>query len=619
MGEGNLSIDILSELVIYMKYARYLPNEKRRETWEELVTRCRDTHIRKFPELRGEIEEAFKSVYEKKVLPSARSLQFGGKPIEISPNRLYNCSATAIDHWQVFSETMFLLLGGSGVGYSVQAHHVDKLPEIKARLKRKRRFLISDSIEGWADAIKVLMKSYFYGQSTISFDYSDIRPKGAPLITSGGKAPGPQPLHDCIHHIEAILKAKEPGTKLTPLECHDIICHISDAVLSGGIRRAACIALFSMDDEEMMSSKYGQWYERNPQRGRANNSTVVLRHKITKKRFFELWERVKLGEGDPGIFLSNCKESLTNPCAEISLRNPGFCNLTTVNLSDVEDQADFNYRVEQAAKIGTLQASYTDFHYLRSVWQRNAERDSLIGVGLTGVASEKVLELDLKEAADLVVETNKEWAEKLGIKPAARTTTMKPSGTSSLVVGSSSGVHAWYAKYYIRRMQVLKTEPIYKYLKKTIPELIEDDYFQPSTQAIIFIPVKAPEDAITRDEPIYEQLERIKRFNIEWVRQGHISGENTNNVSATVFVKEEEWDMVGRWMWENRQYYNGITILPYEGGNHKQAPHEEITEEKYNELVKHLKKLDLSKISEYEDNTNLKEQVACSGSVCDIL
>jgi len=331
----KLSNKILSDITIYMKYARYLPELNRRETWEELVTRNKKMHIKKYPELEEEIESNYKFVYDKKVLPSMRSMQFGGKPIEISPNRIYNCAYMPIEHIDTFSETMFLLLGGTGVGYSVQKHHVAKLPPVnRPYTKRKRRFLIGDSIEGWADSIKVLMKSYLNGKSSrIEFDYSDIRPKGARLITSGGKAPGPQPLKECILKITGILENHEDGDQLTTLEVHDIICYIADAVLAGGIRRAALISLFSADDDSMMSCKTGNWWELNPQRGRSNNSAVLMRHRITKEFFMNIWKRVELsGSGEPGIYLSNDKEYGTNPCCFVACLFYSNTNRTSSNI-----------------------------------------------------------------------------------------------------------------------------------------------------------------------------------------------------------------------------------------------------------------------------------------------
>ena len=571
----NISNKILSDITVHMKYAKYIPEFNRRETWKELVTRNKNMHIKRYPLLKDEIENVYKMVYDKKILPSMRSLQFGGKPIEISPNRVYNCAYLPLDHIDSFSEIMFLLLGGTGVGYSVQNHHVDKLPPVnKPYAKRKRRFLIGDSIEGWADAIKVLMKSYLNGKSSrIEFDYSDVRPKGAQLVTSGGKAPGPQPLKECIVKITGILSEKEDGDKLSTLEVHDIVCHIADAVLAGGIRRAALISLFSASDDEMIGSKAGNWWETDPQRGRANNSAVLMRHKITKSFFMDLWKRVELsGAGEPGIYLNNDKDWGTNPCCEIALRPYQFCNLCEVNASDLESQEDFNNRVKGAAFIGTLQAGYTDFHYLRDVWRETTEKDALIGVSMTGIGSGTVLGYDMTKAADVVKRENTRVAKIIGINKAARCTTVKPAGTTSLALGTSSGIHAWHNDFYIRRVRVGKNESIYKYLVENHPELVEDEYFRPHDTAVISVPQKAPAGAIMRTESPFQLLERIKKVAMEWVAPGHRNGSNTHNVSATVSLKDNEWETAGEWMWDNRKHYNGLSVLNYDGGSYTQAP-----------------------------------------------
>jgi len=312
----ELDKKILSDIVTFMKYSKYLPEQNRRETWTELIDRNRNMHISKFPQLEDEINNAYKLVYDKKVLPSMRSLQFAGKSIEITPNRIFNCAYLPIDNIAAFSETMFLLLSGCGVGFSVQTHHVEQLPEIrKPSIDKTKRWLISDSIEGWADAVKILIKSYFKGGSTIKFDFRDIRPKGSRLITSGGKAPGAQPLKECLLKVEGILSQKNDGEQLKPIEAHDIICHIADAVLAGGIRRAALISLFNATDDNMLASKSGNWWETNPQRGRANNSAVILRHKITKDFFSTLWKKIEASNaGEPGLFFTNDKDLGTNPC-----------------------------------------------------------------------------------------------------------------------------------------------------------------------------------------------------------------------------------------------------------------------------------------------------------------
>jgi len=616
----DLSTEILSDITVHMKYAKYVPELYRRETFKEIVDRNKAMHVKKYPALKEEISAAYEFVYDKKVLPSMRSMQFGGKPIEVAPNRVFNCAYMPIDDVRAFCEAMFLLLGGTGVGYSVQRHHVEKLPEInRPSSKRTRRYLIGDSIEGWADAVKMLILSYFNGTSKIRFDFSDIRPKGSALVTSGGKAPGPQPLRECLVKIEGILDTKQNGDKLSPIEVHDIVCHIADAVLAGGIRRAALICLFSADDDEMIAAKAGAWWEENPQRGRANNSVVLMRHKVKKEFFLDLWARVKAsGAGEPGFYFTYDKDWGTNPCCEIALRPYQFCNLTEVNVSNVDSQEDYEARVRAAAFLGTLQASYTDFHYLRPVWQRNTEKDALIGVSMTGIASGAVLDLDMKAASKVVKDENARVAELLGINPAARCTCVKPAGTTSLTLGTSSGIHAWHNDYYIRRIRVGKNESIYGYLSEFHPELVEDEYFRPHDTAVISVPQMAPKGSITRSESALEMLERVRRVSGEWVQGGHRKGQNTHNVSATVTIREEEWEPVGEWMWENRECYNGLSVLPWDGGSYVQAPYEDCDEETYNRLMKSLVNVDLTNVIEVEDNTDLQGELACAGGSCDI-
>ena len=619
---NDLNKKILSDITVHMKYAKYVPELNRRETWNELVTRNKEMHQKRYPELKDEIQLNYKYVYDKKVLPSMRSLQFSGKPIEISPNRLYNCSYLPIDHVDSFSECMFLLLSGCGVGYSVQKHHADKLPEITKPFEgRTRRFVIGDSIEGWSDAIKVLIKSYLGSKrsSKVNFDYSDIRPKGARLVTSGGKAPGPQPLKECLVKIKGILDDKQEGSKLSTLEVHDIVCYIADAVLAGGIRRAALISLFSAYDEEMISCKTGNWWETNPQRGRANNSAVLMRHKITKKFFLDLWKRIELsGAGEPGIYFNHDKDWGTNPCCEIALRPYQFCNLCEVNVSDVTTQEDLNERVKAASFIGTLQAGYTEFHYLREIWQETTEKDALIGISMTGIASKAVLKMDMPKAADVVKRENSRVAKLIGINKAARTTCVKPAGTTSLVLGTSSGIHAWHNEFYIRRLRVGKNEPIYKYLKETNPDLVQDEYFRPHDTAVIEIPQSAPKGSITRTESAFDLLKRVKQVATEWVKPGHRKGSNTHNVSSTISLKKDEWDKAGKWMWDNRECYNGLAVLPYDGGSYTQAPFEDTTEEEFNKRVKLLNDVNLSHIIEATDETDLSGELACAGGSCEI-
>jgi ribonucleoside-diphosphate reductase alpha chain len=619
----ELNHAILSDVVVWSKYAKYLDAKNRRETWEEIVTRNKEMHIKKFPYLETKIEEAYELVYAKKVLPSMRSLQFGGLAIEVNNARLFNCSYLHIDDYRAFNETMFLLMSGTGVGYSVSRNHVSKLPPITKQLNpNTRNHTIGDSIEGWADAIKVLMQ-YYFGRSNWKpeFDYSAIRPKGARLRTAGGLAPGPDPLRICLDHIVSILDRKEHGEQLSSLECHDILCHIAHSVLSGGIRRSAMIALFDHDDQDMLTCKFGRWYDDNPQRGRANNSAKLLRGKIDKSTFLDLWKKVEeSNSGEPGFFFTNDLELGTNPCAEIGLNSFQFCNLVEINASDITDQHDFETRADAAAFIGTLQASYTKFRYLRPEWQEVTEREALLGVGMTGIASGRVLDLDMHEAAETAVRTNKLYAKVIGIKEAARITTVKPSGTSSLVLGTSSGIHAWHDEYYIRRMRINKNDAIYTYLSENHSELLEDDVTNAKLQSVISLPIAAPKGAITRSsESAIAFLERIKLVHEKWIKPGHIYGENTHNVSATVTLKDNEWKVVGEWLWENQNNFNGLSFMPADLGSYEQTPFETITKEQYEQSVTKCNRLDVAKVVEFSDNTTLNDQAACGGGACEIL
>lgn len=656
---NNNSIELLSNVVVYNKYAKYLASKQRRETWDEIITRYvtmlfnkyatpgdktyyKQIHSQRFLEegleitlfdlsdhdiaglsdMGQDILNNAKYLYDKKVLPSMRAVQFAGPAIEKNEARIYNCGYMPMSDYRSFGELMFLLLGGTGVGYSVQFHHIEQLPEIHKPLK-EAKYLVGDSIEGWADAVKQLMKSYF-GITKVKprFDFSDIREKGAALITAGGKAPGPDPLRIALTKIEALLNGKVNGEKLTSVEVHDICCLIADAVLAGGIRRAALISLFSFDDKAMATCKYGNWWELNPQRGRANNSAVILRNRVQKEEFDNLWQMVvDSNSGEPGIYFTNDPEYGTNPCCEISLRPHTFCNLTEINAGNIESEEDYIRRVKVAAFFGTLQAGFTDFHYLRSVWKKNTEKDALIGVGITGIANGIIEDYNFSEAVDVVLAENSRVSKIIGINTAARTTTIKPSGTTSCVVGTSSGIHAWHSEFYIRNMQCRVGDDLYNYFAEHHPKLIKIMDYDPDS-AVIGIPQKAPSTAILRkDETAIDLLERVKRFNLDWVQKGHRRGPNTNNVSATISVQDNEWEEVGEWMWKHRNTYNGLSVLPYDGGTYKDAPFTETTEEKYDELIAYIAKnpIDLTKIVESVDNTDLTGEIACAGGACEVI
>jgi len=615
----DLGLEALSKITIFSKYAKYIPELKRRETWDEIVDRYENMMIKKYPNLEQQIKDSTTFIRKKKVLPSMRALQFAGPAAEVNNSRIYNCCFLPIDSVHSFSETMFLLLGGTGVGYSVQKHHVDQLPTIiKHERYKSRTWLVEDSIMGWADAVKVLMKFYFEGGLKPSFDFRAIRHKGARLVTAGGKAPGPEPLKICLTHIDAIMERKEHGSKLTPLECHDIMCHIANSVLAGGIRRSAMIALFSYDDEEMITCKYGNWWELNEQRGRANNSAVLKRDSISQDEFLHLWKRIEAsGSGEPGIYWTNNQDWGTNPCCEIGLRPYQFCNLCEVNVSDITCQEDLNDRVTAAAFFGTLQAGFTDFHYLRDVWKMTTFRDALLGIGMTGIGSGEILNYNLEVASKIAVKTNQLISEAIGTNEAARVTCIKPSGTTSLVLGTASGIHAWHAPYYLRTMRFNKNEDLAAYLMVNHPELVEDDVLRPKDTVCVRIPVKAPEGSIFRTESPIDTLERVKKFATEWIKPGHVEGDNTHNVSATISI-DKEWEEVGQWMWDNREHYNGLSVLPFWGGTYSQAPFEDITEEEYNKRINTLKAIDLSKVMELDDTVDFGQVAACAGGACEI-
>jgi len=613
--------ETLSDITIFNKYSRFNRELNRRENWEEIVTRNIGMHKEKYPHITTQIDAVYnKSVRTKKVLPSMRSLQFGGRPILMAENRIFNCAYAPAESTKFFSELMFLLLGGTGMGYSVQARHVNQLPKIKTpESDEEYKYQVQDSIVGWADAVKVVCKAFFNAGTLPVFDYRDIREKGAELITTGGLAPGPEPLKICIEQLTTLLRSAI-GRKLRPIEVHDMACIIADAVLAGGIRRAAMICLFDRTDEEMITCKTGEWWKTTPYRARANNSAVLPRNEVTEQEFAQLMKRVEeSGCGEPGVYWTNNKDWGTNPCCEIALRPYQMCNLTEIHAGAIKTQRDFNEAASAAAFIGTLQAGYTDFHYLNPKWKIACEKDALLGVSMTGIASGTVERLDMEWAAECVRETNAEIAKLIGINPAARLTCVKPAGTTSLVLGTSSGIHAWHAEYYIRRMRAGKNEALAQYMMKAAPELVEQDVTN-ENQVVLSFPQKAPKDAIVRTEPMLNLLERVKNVSRKWVATGHSDGINQHNVSCTISVKDTEWEELTAWMWNNREYYNGISVLPYYGSEaYPQMPFEDITEAEYLKLLPYLQNVDISKVSENDGSAiNLAAELACAGGVCEI-
>lgn len=864
---------LLSELTVFDKYARYIEAERRRETWDEIIDRNCEMHCRRYPGVADEIRALYRAfVFPKVVLPSMRSLQFAGKPIELVNSRLMNCAATPIDDPRAFREIMFLLLGGTGVGFSVQTAHINQLPRVTQPVTT-RRYVIQDSIIGWAEAVDALFKAYLCGKPKPLFVYDDIRPRGARLRTTGGRAPGPDGLRVALENVDARLAAMPHGHQMRPIEVHDLICFIAQSVLSGGIRRSAMISLFDFDDEEMIHAKSGQWWVDNPQRALANNSAMALRHRITRRQFDQFMGRVEeSGAGEPGIYFGNDPNSLTNPCfkadtlvttrqgvrqikdlvgqsvevwdgsgwvtvdnfrvtgenqptLEIELHdgssvvvtpyhtmiledgtrvearhlsvgdrlavgnvafdgadqeidpfergedaalacmddgvvfpldvfswsrdsrgafvdgvvqtaipdfnfprnhgvydivsvshdwvekfqtllktvgvfgtvirqvegpevelledkklwvlelphtiftkaykpgnewnqvkairpaavesrvycctvdstnsltigigiqtgqcaeasvNQNFCNLTTFNFSVIESQQDLRDFAKAAAFLGTLQAGYTDYHYLRPVWQERTEKEALLGVSMTGIARSDFSRFDLRDAAQQVIETNQQIARQIGINSAYRLTVNKPEGTSSAVLQTSSGVHAWHDRYFIRRTRYSADSPLVRHLRETLPDAVEADRRDPSL-AVVSLPCRAPDNAITRHEPMDQLLDRIHRCSTEWVREGHRKGHNGHSVSATVSVKPNEWGRLRDWMWNHRYQYNGLSVLPYDGGTYEQAPFETISPAQYHALAQQLPDtLALHRVTEVDDGTEHSQEVACAGGACTI-
>jgi ribonucleoside-diphosphate reductase alpha chain len=615
----NNSNKLLSDITAFRTYAKYLSHLGRRETLEETINRCMNMHLERYPKLSKDIVKAFQRVHDLKVMPSMRAMQFAGEAVLKNNARQYNCSFSPVDDVKAFSESLFLLLSGVGFGFSVQKRHISRLPKIQ-KPRESGLYVIHDSIQGWAESLNVLVEAYFYGKIKPEYDFSKIRPKGSYLVTTGAKAPGPEPLKAMLKLVEQKLEAAI-GRQLRPIEVHDIICISSDAVLAGGIRRAALISLFDKDDQEMLTCKHGTWWEKHPHRARANNSAVLDRATTTREEFDHIFKMCQeSGSGEPGFYWSNNLDWGANPCVEIGLRPNQFCNLTTINQSNIKDKRDFLNRVYAATLIGTLQASYTDFQYLRPIWQQTTEQEALLGVSFTGIADASGIVTNewLVEGAEFAKELNFKYANKLGINPAARLTAVKPEGTASCVLGSSSGIHARHSQHYIRRIRMNKDDALATYLKSTIPELVEDDVTS-NSGVVISIPQESPIGSILRgQETALSLLDRTLTYNKNWVKPGHLDGDNSHNVSVTISVKDDEWDDLREAMWKHRKFYTGISLLPYDGGTYQQAPFEDITKEKYEEMTKLVKEIDLSKVTEKEDNTERIEQLACAGGFCEL-
>lgn len=596
-----MSLAELQKYTFKSRYAKWLPNRKRREAWKECVDRSRNMMLTKYQDkdIDDVINDVYDAVHRKEILGSQRALQFGGDPILIKNERIFNCCSSYADRPRFFQEAMFLLLCGCGVGFSVQKHHVKKLPKLVNKVDDYKAFIIPDSIEGWADAVGILVNSYFkggiypdYEGKKVAFKYHLIRPAGADLSSGIGKAPGAEPLKKAIVRIRAILNdALEKGQKqLTPIQVYDIVMHASDAVLSGGVRRSATICLFSVDDEEMMNAKIGNWFEENPQRGRSNNSVVLLRDKTSREEFLKIFDNVRQF-GEPGFYWTDSTEITTNPCFEILFKpvhengESGwqFCNLSTINCSKIKTKEDFLKAVERATIIGTLQAGFTNFKYLGKISQEITERESLLGVSMTGIMESPDICLDpkiQKEGAKLAKKINKEFAKKLGINQAARITCCKPEGSSSCLLGTTSGIHPSHSRRYIRRTQCTKTEAIYNHYREINPRACEDSVWSANDTdgMILFCIETSAKTKQKRDFSALDLLEIVKSTQQNWVKAGKndslcVDERLCHNVSNTITVKEDEWDKVGNYLYNNRNSFSGVSLLSEDGDkDYPQAP-----------------------------------------------
>ena len=606
---------ILSDLAFYRTYSQVKPTGTK-ESWTEVVERYKQFLLdQNSTQQHDLINKACEFIAARKIVPSMRMLQFAGPGLAKENIKAYNCSFTAITSFKTIAEVFYVLMCGTGAGFSVQRHHIKSLPAIHST-DEVHAFVIADNKEGWCDSVIALLEN-----PNVIFNYDRIRPSGAALST-GGTASGPAALREMHEHVRIILR-NALGRKLRPIEVHDIVCHIANCVVVGGVRRAALISLFDRTDDEMLHAKVGAWWERNPQRARANNSAVLIHGETNREEFDHVLNMcLESKSGEPGIFWTHDKNYGVNPCAEISLQSQGLCNLTEINASLCKDEFEFEEAAYYATVLGTFQAALTNFTYVDDRWRKVAQKDALLGVSITGQAQNwaGLQNWGLSDVADMTKLWNYELAKELGINPAARITTTKPSGTTSTVLGTTAGIHGAYAPYYLRRVRISKDDPMAIYLQSILPnDLVEVDQFQPS-MLCIGLPIEM-QGIVASQESCIDQLERARYIHQNWIKPGHSRGPNTHNVSLTCYYKDGQDDeRLKNWMWDNRKDYSGISLLPQDTHTYVQAPYEAISKERFKELEAKVLaiKLDLGEIRYWADYDSRQEVSGCEGTLCSL-
>jgi len=614
------------------RYARWIEGENRRESWAETVSRFTSNVVANKINDDSVIKVIQNAILNLDVMPSMRAMMTAGPAMDRDNTCAYNCSYLTIDDPKSFDEAMFILLCGTGVGFSVERQYVNKLPDIPQLFDSETIVVVKDSKEGWAKALRQMIALLYSGEIP-KWDVSRVRAAGAKLKTFGGRASGPAPLVELFKFIINKFKGAQ-GRKLTSLECHDIMCKIGEVVVVGGVRRSAMISLSNLSDDRMRYAKSGNWYETEPQRALANNSAAYT-EKPDSVAFLREWMAlVESGSGERGIFnrQASAKQATrngrrdpnhewgTNPCSEIILRPYQFCNLTEVVVRATDNLTSLMRKVEIATILGTIQSTYTNFPYLRKVWQKNTEDERLLGVSLTGIMDNPLLTLanggladTLETLRDVAINTNREWADRLGINHSSAITCVKPSGTVSQLVDSASGIHARHSHYYIRTVRADNKDPITAFLKdQGVPN--EPDVMRPTNTTVFSFPVKAPYGAVvTQDVKAIDQLKTWLMYQRHWCE---------HKPSVTINVRKDEWFEVGAFVYEHFDEMSGVSFLPYNEHIYQQAPYQEMTKHDYDVMMSIMPdKLDWSKLSEYEteDTTKSSQTFACTGDVCEVV